>query len=193
MSYKNRLPWLTENLRTQIKDKNSMYIQVMRNPDDQQLNLKYKTLRNELTSALRNSELKYYSNELELNKSDLHKTWGVLRVIIGKDANNLKPKLQFQVNDKYVTDSLEVANSFNEFFVSIGPKLADNILSTTNPLPYVNNCTNSIVIPPVTIAEVRQTILSMKNSSAGWDDSPARVAKQSVDSYIEPLTCLINR
>ena len=50
----------------------------MRNPDDQQLNLKYKTLRNELTSALRNSELKHYSNELELNKSDLHKTWGVL-------------------------------------------------------------------------------------------------------------------
>ena len=193
MSYKNRLPWLTEKLRTQIKDKNSMHIQVMRNPDDQQLNLKYKTLRNELTSALRNSELKHYSNELELNKSDLHKTWGVLRVIIGKDANNLKPKLQFQVNDKYVTDSLEVANSFNEFFVSIGPKLADNILSTTNPLSYVNNCTNSIVIPPVTIAEVRQTILSMKNSSAGWDDFPARVAKQSIDSYIEPLTCLINR
>ena len=43
------------------------------------------------------------------------------------------------------------------------------------------------------IAEVRQTILSMKNSSAGWDDFPARVAKQSIDSYIEPLTCLINR
>ena len=114
-------------------------------------------------------------------------------MIIGKDANNLKPKLQFQVNDKYVTDSLEVANSFNEFFVSIGPKLADNILSTTNPLSYVNNCTNSIVIPPVTIAEVRQTILSMKNSSVGWVDFPARVAKQSIDSYIEPLTCLINR
>ena len=114
-------------------------------------------------------------------------------MIIGKDANNLRPKLKFQVNDKYITDSLEIANSFNEFFVSIGPKLADNILSTTNPLSYVNNCTNSIVIPPVTIAEVSQTILSMKNSSAGWDDFPARVAKQSIDSYIEPLTCLINR
>ena len=123
----------------------------------------------------------------------LHKTWGVLRVIIGKDAYNLKSKLKFQVNDKFVTDSLEIANSFNEFFVSIGPKLADNILSTTNPLSNVNNCTNSIVIPPVTIAEVSQTILSMKNSSAGWDDFPARVAKQSIDSYIEPLTCLINR
>ena len=35
--------------------------------------------------------------------------------------------------------------------------------------------------------------MSMKNSSAGWDEFPALVAKQSIDSYIEPLTCLINR
>ena len=33
----------------------------------------------------------------------------------------------------------------------------------------------------------------MNNSSAGWDNFPALVAKQSIDSYIEPLTCLINR
>ena len=33
----------------------------------------------------------------------------------------------------------------------------------------------------------------MKNSSAGWDNFPARVAKQSINSSIEPLTCLINR
>ena len=26
-----------------------------------------------------------------------------------------------------------------------------------------------------------------------WNDFPARAAKQSIDSYIEPLTCLINR
>ena len=88
---------------------------------------------------------------------------------------------------------MEIANGYNELFVSIGPKRADNILSTTNPLSYVNNYTNSIVIPPVTIAEVSQTILSMKNSSAGCDDFLARVAKQSIDSCIEPLTCLINR
>ena len=108
MSYKNRSPCLTEKLRTQIKDKNAMHMQVMFNPDDQQLNLKYKTLRKELTSALRNSEPKHYSDELELNKSDLHKIWGVLRVIIGKDANNLKLKLKFQVNDKYVTGGMKI-------------------------------------------------------------------------------------
>ena len=104
----------------------------MLNPGDHKLTLKYKTLRNELTSALRNSKLKHYSNELELNKSDLHTTWGVLKSIIGKDTNNLKPKLKFQVNDKYVTDSLAIANGVNELFILIGPKLADNIIRSTN-------------------------------------------------------------
>ena len=42
MSYKTRLPWLTGQLRTQIKEKNAMHIQVLLNPSDQLLNLKYK-------------------------------------------------------------------------------------------------------------------------------------------------------
>ena len=68
-----------------------------------------------------------------------------------------------------------------------------NIISTVNPMSYVTPCNNSIVIPPVTIAEVTQVISSLKNSSSGWDVIPALVAKQSHDSYIEPLTCLISR
>ena len=60
-------------------------------------------------------------------------------------------------------------------------------------MSYINNCSNSIVLPPVTLAEVRQTVMSKKNSSAGLDDFPALVTKQSIDSYIEPLTCPINR
>ena len=153
----------------------------------------FKKLRNELTSALRNSELNHYSDDLELHKRDFHKTWNVLKVILGKDGNNSKRKIKFLVNGNYITDSIEIANSFNIFFVSIGPELARNIVSTIDPMSYVNNCNNSLVIPPITIAEVRQTILSFNNSSPGWDDFPAIVAKQSIDSYIEPLTCLINR
>ena len=59
---------------------------------------------------------------------------GVLRIIIEKDVNNMKPKLNFQVNDNLITDRIEIANSFNEFFVTIGPKLAHTIKITTNPM-----------------------------------------------------------
>ena len=36
------------------------------------------------------------------------------------------------------------------------------------------------------MAEVKQIPLSMNNSSAGWDDFLALVAKQTIDCYIEP-------
>ena len=63
-----------------------------------------------------------------------------MKIIFGKDSNNLKSSLKFQVNGKCITNSLEIANSFNNFFVSVRPKLAQNIISTVNPMSYVTPC-----------------------------------------------------
>ena len=58
--------------------------------DNKELNKTYKTCRNEIISELRNTEIKYYSNELELHKNDLSRSWKILRLIIGEDATILK-------------------------------------------------------------------------------------------------------
>ena len=82
----------------------------MRNPTNKELNKAYKTSRNEIISELRNTEIKYYSNELELHKNDLSKSWKILRSIIGKDSNNSKRKFSFNINNTVVTDSEVIAN-----------------------------------------------------------------------------------
>ena len=48
------------------------------------------------------------------------------------------------------------------------------------------------MIPTVTATEIRNIILATKNSSPGWDDIPASVAKKCIDCYIFPLTHIIN-
>ena len=55
--------------------------------------------------------------------------------------------MSFSIKDAIVTDNQIIANEFNNFFVFIGPKLAHDLLSDVNPLSYVNNVVNSIVIP----------------------------------------------
>ena len=90
------------------------------------------------------------------------------------------------VKCKCITDSLQIADYFNNYFVSVGPDLSKDLVSTTNPMSYINNCSNSIVLPPVTLAEVRQTVMSMKDSSVGWDEFPALVAKQSLIAILNP-------
>ena len=127
----------------------------------------YKQRRNSLISDLRNAEIKYYSNELDIHKNDVKQSWKILKTIIGKHTNNLERKMSFSIKDAIVTDNQIIANEFNNFFVSIGPKLAHDLSSDVNPLSYVNTVVNSIVIPTITSLEVRNIISSTKNSSPG--------------------------
>jgi len=191
MNYKNRHPWMTKALRSQIKMKNRMHSEALEN-NDYTLFDEYKIVNNSLKSLLRNAEIQYYSDQLELHKNDLSKSWKVLKNIIGRDNNKSKNSLTFCIENRTISDSTEIANSFNNFFVTIGPQLAEKINSTISPMSYVTYVPNSIVIFDVTCTEVKQVISSLKNSSAGWDDIPTSIAKKCIDNFIEPLTYLIN-
>ena len=190
-TYRNRHPWMTEALRTQISLKNSMYKEYVKS-NNADIVESYKDSKRILHSSLRNAEIQYYSEQYELNSCDMFKGWKVLKTILALNNNSEKRKLCLTVNNVAVTNSKDIANGFNEFFVSIGPELAKDIHSDINPLTYVNNINNSIAIFDVSCEEVRNIIHSLKNSSAGHDEFPTFVGKLCVDSYIKPLTFLIN-
>ena len=107
---------------------------------------KYRQKKNEVTSAIKNTEIIFYSNELETHKIDISKSWKILKTIIGKQRNNCKQKLSFLIDDSTITDSQVIANEFNNFFDSIGRKLSEERVSTVSPLSYVNQVNNSIFL-----------------------------------------------
>ena len=190
-NYKNRHPWLTGPLRSQIKAKNRMYTEAIASGSAELMD-KYKKRKNEVLSLLKNTEIMYFSDQMEINKNDLNKTWKILRVILGKDRNPSAKNPTFKLDGKIISDRAAIANGFNNYFVSIGPKLASEISSNVNPISYVKSINNSIVIPNITCHEVYQVICSLKNSSAGWDDFPNFVLKKCSGSLLQPLTHLIN-
>ena len=116
-----------------------------------------------------------------------------MKTIIGKKRNNCKHKFSFLIDDSTITDSQVIVNEFKNFFVSIGRKLSKEIVSTVSTLSYVNQVNNSIFIDEVSVTEVRTTILSLTNSTPGWDEFPTFVAKKRIDNYIMPLTHIINK
>ena len=193
MTYGNKLPWLTDALRKSIRAKHRLHVESKCNPNDQQLKRQYKNKRNQVTSDLRNAEIKYFSKEIVVNISDTNKTWKILRQIIGIGKSKVSNSHNFCINGNSVNNSLEIANAFNDFFTTIGPLLANKIpTSTINPLSYVKNVPNSIVIEDVSEQEVYDIIKSLSNSSAGWDEFPISIAKQCSKNFVKPLTALIN-
>ena len=178
---------MTEALRTQIRLKNSKYMEYVKSNNIDVVE-SYKDSKRILHSSLRNAEIQYYSEQYELNSSDMFKSWKVLKTILALNGNSEKRKLSLKINNVAVTNSKDIANGFN----NVLSELAKGIHSDINPLTYVNNISNSIAIFNVSCEEVRNIIHSLKNSSAGHDEFPTFVGKLCVDSYIEPLTFLIN-
>ena len=120
MNYKNRYPWMTANLRSQIIEKNKLRLQSHKKPGDLVLTTELRQKRNTLISDLGNAEIWYYSKQLELNKSDLSQSWKILKTIIGKGINKTGRKLNFCINGNNAAESELIANEFNEFFTTIG-------------------------------------------------------------------------
>ena len=141
----------------------------------------YKQRRNRLISDLQDAESILAMNLIFI-KNDVKQSWKILKTIIGKHTNNLERKMSFSIKDVIVTDNQIIANEFNNFFVSIGPKLAHDLSSDVNPLSYTNNVVNSIVIPTITTLKVRNIISSTKNSSPGWDDIPATIVRNVLNT-----------
>ena len=115
-----------------------------------------------------------------------------MKTIIGKKRNNCKQKLSFLIDDSTITDSKVITNEFNNFFVSIGRKLSEDIIATVNPLSFVTQVNNSIFIEEVSVTEVRTTILSFKKQFPRLGRI-SDVCCTSIDNYIMPLTHIINK
>ena len=135
---------------------------------------------------MRNAEIKYYSNELNIPQNDVKQSWKILKQLLVNILITLKEKLVYQ-SKMQLLQTIKSSNKFNNLLVSIGPKQAHDLSGDINPLSYVNNVVNSIVIPTITSLEIRH-----KNSSPGWDDIPATIAKRCIEYYINPLTHIIN-
>ena len=161
IKYENRYPWLSKYLLESIIQKNNMYIESALEPDDTELLDNYNSYKNNVTSQLRNAELKYYSEQLETNKHDIAKSWKIIKEITGLNSSNTT-NAGFIINGNIVNDKTAIAIEFNNFFVNIGPELASNINSTGNPLSYINNIACSIVIPTVSEYDIMKNNIRIK-------------------------------
>ena len=190
--YKTRKPWLTEGMKTSIKNKNKMYRKCKRT-NSPELEQKYKKHRNHLNNILLKTERDHYASLIEENKSNLKKSWRILKEIISKKQNS-GTSSRFLVNNKFITDKKEISNSFNSFFINIGPSLAGKIPSVDKaPSSFMKNrIIDSIYLTEVIDEEIKNIIRNLNDGSAGWDSISCTVIKSTSDTILTPLVHIFN-
>ena len=103
----------------------------------------------------------------------------------------------FKYNDNEIYDKQEIANGFNDFFVNIGPELANNIVSPENNdvLQYMDGRNvNSMhdVLHDVNKTEILDVIKSFDNkTSTDYNGMNMFILKKITDFIVDPLlTCI---
>ena len=192
--YKNRNPWITQELKNDIKIRDELYKLKRRSPTPENIK-NYNTYKNANLSKQRKAERDYYNEQFELHKNDLKNSWKIIKEMIGKvDKHRVNKHTTFLINNHYSSDTKIIANHFNEYFINVGSSLAKNINGTDiDPLMYVQPNRNTIHIPKINAFEIKSVISSFSNSAAGYDELPASIMKQLINYYAEPLTHLINQ
>ena len=157
--------------------------------------MRYKAYKNKLTSIKRFCKKKYYNELLENNKNNVKRTWKVINEILNKQVKQSDyPDIFKNEDGNPVRGYTNIANTFNDFFINVGPKLASKIEKVENEniydyLTQTNN--NSMYLNPVDNQEIMNIVQECKNKlSEDYDGMNMNTVKHIIHGILKPLTYL---
>ena len=110
-------------------------------------------------------------------------------------TDNVPPKHILKDGLK-VDDPPKIAEAFNDFFVNLGPNLADQIPnSNTDFHTFLRNINSqSLFFAPVVEEEIKDIVSNLNNKkSSGYDGITNFLLKNVINEIISPLTYILNK
>ena len=185
--------WITPELKKLIKMKEISHKKAMANPTIENKTI-FNKIRNSLTNKLRQAHGQYYQNKIQEEKQNLKVMWDIFGSVINPKKMKQSSKINsLEINNKKITDDQEIANTINNFFSTIGPKLAEK--HKTNPNSHTkyltNRINNTMYLFPTDQLEITNLIMNLNKKKPGGSDniSPKLLiaAKTSMIPLLEHL------
>ena len=146
---------------------------------------------------IREAKQKYYFEIFESYRCDIKNTWKTINEIISKSQIKKYAPSRLEYGNKVALDNVDIVNLFNEYFVGIGPKLAEQITSVPdkNFKQYLTKRISSTKqFRLITPDELLKTLKGLRNkSSYGYDNISTKLLKQIQEPLMGPLCLIINQ
>ena len=191
-----KCPWITKGLRNACKKKNTLYRDFLRHRTKDAEN-KYKIYKNKLINIIRTSKKEYYKKILNDNKNNIKGIWNILNSIIRNNPRQISYPKYFIDKDNANYNMDDVANSFNQFFVNVGPELAEKIpdpgTSGEDYSTLLERNPYSMFLKAVEEKEILDIVTKFKNKkSTDLNDLDMTLVKKVIEGISKPLTFICN-
>ena len=125
----------------------------------------YRNYRNMLFTQMKKSNQAYYNKYFEKNWNNIKNKWkGIKSLISLKTVASSAPAVLFRDNGNTITNPYDIANTFNNYFVSIAEAIKNNIkYSYKHFSDYIKEeCESTIFLKPTSKEEIGNIISSLK-------------------------------
>ena len=193
--------WMTYNILNSINNRDRIYRELKsvdpNSADYTRLKQNLSVINNIIKKDIRREKKNYFTRTFEKYKNDIKNTWKTISGLMSKSKSAKVPIENIIVNDKHVTNKVQIANEFNNFFVNIGPELASKI-DTSNKRSYSSYMSRVIdsrfYFSPVGNEQTQKVINSLTSkSSSGHDGISTKFLKSIAPVLIQSLTLVINQ
>ena len=186
---------ITKAPQKSIKHKDILYRQFIRTKSSHS-HFKYKIYRNKLVGLLRLSKKLYNRNYFIAKQSNVKNVWkGIRQLVTLKSKDSFKPNRLVKDNQE-ITDGKSIANEFNNYFTTIGSRLATEIPSCgafAQTMYLDNPSSSSFFLSPLTNIEIIDIISTLNSNKATGPFSIPVVLLKILKNYISyPLEILFN-
>ena len=192
-----RDPWITPGILRSLKRQKDLYKEMVQSKSDVST-YTYRSYRNCLQKLIRNNRQHYLHDKCKEYRQNGKKLWQLINKILGKENNKQNSIESLRVDNILKHDSDSITNSFNEFFSTIGEKLAQEqnctSLEHSEYLKGLKQQETSMFLRPTTHQEILTLINSLPNkSSSGYDNISNNLLKSISNEILAPLELIFNK
>ena len=182
---KNQLPWIDEDIRELMQERDWVLHKYHRTKDRELWNV-FKRMRNQVTMNMRRAKREYYAavcNDIKNPK----KGWTALRSLMGK--HHKEPIQAIMTEDGEVTGDQQIAEVFNKYFTS----LFTSRTSVCDLLPEENECETGFKFRKLTFEDTQKELKSLdKNKATGLDGISAKCLRITASAIAGSLNHVFN-
>ena len=156
---------------------------------------KFKLYNSLYKTMVRKAKINYYQTKFSEYSKDIKNTWRTIRELIGSKGTYSELPNIFVSEGKMYTKERDIANGFNDFFVNIGPKLANEIPSSEKHFSTFlkDPVKQDFIFANVTHQAVLECLSRLKSKkSAGNDKISTSLLKEIMPSILNPIVHLFN-
>lgn len=190
--------WITDELLRTINAKNFWHKKMKENirnseahetePLNDNLRVEYSYWKRKVNRMKNNNYNHYYKSRFESNTNNPIQTWTIIKEIAYEVQKNSEPKLSILHGNSPTTDSVQIVEIFNDFFVNIGKDMSSGIVSNYDYGLNDYGYTSFSEFLPLSDLGVGTIVKRLKNTnSLGYDQISSKVIKEC---YIELKDCL---